>query len=492
MSRDVSPSAHRDSNAVGVRVVVVGGSAAGSLSALMLARSGHDVTIVEREDLAPAGTVEDAAAGAFRASAPQIVQPHAVLPACREIVRERLPDVYENLLDAGVLEAPMTSHVPPGITDRGGLQGDELFPLVMTRRSTVDWVLARATSAEPRVQLRYRTPVIGLVADPGDPPRVRGVRTPDGELPADLVVDATGRRTQVDRWLGGIGARSSDLAHAECGLAYYSRQYRVRDTAPPGPLTTGALMGLDEFVAGIWGGDNGAMQLALAPLATDRRFAPARSPEVFTRVLRTVPLFSAWLDALDPVTDVHVMGGLHNTLRRLVVDGAPVALGLYAVGDSVCTTNPTFGRGLSMAAHCAADLTDALAAHPDDPHARSLAMDHAVTEHLAPWYADQVANDTAWVAMLRHSVEGAPAPPTPPADRLVLGRLRAAAQVDALAFRALWRVTSMVGRPDDVYDDPALVAHVRAVLAAAGPPPRPPQPTRAELEAALAGCGPRA
>lgn len=469
-----------------MRIVIVGGSAAGSLSALMLARAGHEVVVVEREDLAPTANVEAAAAGAFRASAPQIVQPHIVLAACREILRERLPDVYKALLDAGVLEAPLVSQMPAGITDRDSLPGDEPFTMLMTRRATVDWVLARAATAEPRVRLRYRTPVTGLVADPGDPPVVRGVRTPHGELRADLVVDATGRRTPVDRWLDDIGARPSDLAQAECGLAYFSRQYRVRDTTPPGPLTTRVVMALDEFVAGIWGGDNGTMQLALCPLATDRRFTPARRPEVFTAVLRTVPLYAAWLDALEPITDVHVMGGLHNTLRRLVVDGTPVALGLHAVGDAVCTTNPTFGRGLSMTAHSVADLADFLTAHPDDPHAQALAMERSVSEHIAPWYADQAANDAVWVALLRHAVEGTPAPPTPPPDRLGFGQLRAAAQTDAVAFRALWQVMGMVGKPADVYENPTLVAHVRAVLAA-GPPPRPPQPTRAELEAALAG-----
>jgi hypothetical protein len=39
------------------------------------------------------------------------------------------------------------------------------------------------------------------------------------------------------------------------------------------------------------------------------------------------------------------MAGLHNTMRRLVAGGAPVVTGLHAVGDSVCTTNPTQGRG---------------------------------------------------------------------------------------------------------------------------------------------------
>jgi hypothetical protein len=46
------------------------------------------------------------------------------------------------------------------------------------------------------------------------------------------------------------------------------------------------------------------------------------------------------------------------TLRRLVVDGVPVVTGLHAVGDSVCTTNPTLGRGLSLALQGAVDPLD--------------------------------------------------------------------------------------------------------------------------------------
>jgi hypothetical protein len=45
-------------------------------------------------------------------------------------------------------------------------------------------------------------------------------------------------------------------------------------------------------------------------------------------MLRTIPAFAAWLDVMEPITGVFAMGGLHNTLRRLVADGAPVATGL--------------------------------------------------------------------------------------------------------------------------------------------------------------------
>lgn len=468
-----------------MRIVVVGGSAAGLWTAVLLARAGHDVVVVERDDLRPAADVETAAAGAFRASAPQIVQPHVLLPACRDVLHERSPDLYKSLLDAGVVEAPLAGQMPPGITDRAGLPGDEWFTLLMTRRATVDWVLARAAAAEPNILLRYGTPVTGLVADPGDPPRVRGVRTRGETVRADLVVDAAGRRSPVDRWLAGIGARPATTERAECGLAYYGRQYRARTGALPGPLTTRLIMALDEFVAGIWGGDNGTMQLAIAPLATDRRFTVARHPETFTAILRSVPFYAAWLDCLDPISDVCVMGGLHNTLRRLVVDGTPAVLGLHAVGDTVCTTNPTFARGLGMAARTVAGVVDAVDAHPDDLRAQAVAVDRVVAERIAPWYADQAVNDAGSVGVLRHVVDGTAPPAPPPPERLVFGQLRAAAQTDAVAFRALWRVMGMVGRPSDVYDDPVLTEHVHRVLAAA-PLPRPAQPTRAQLVRALA------
>lgn len=81
--------------------------------------------------------------------------------------------------------------------------------------------------------------VTGLLATPGRPAHVTGVRTDRGERAADLVVDATGRRSALDAWLADIHARPTVTHWAECGVAYYSRHYRlVAQRELPGLPTT--------------------------------------------------------------------------------------------------------------------------------------------------------------------------------------------------------------------------------------------------------------
>ena len=470
-----------------MRVIVVGGSAAGQFTALLLARAGHEAVLLDRDPVEPACDIE-AAASAFRPAVPQFVQPHIVLPRCRLLLRQVLPDVYDALLAAGAGEATLASAMPPTLSDRAGQLGDEEYTSVATRRSTFDWVLRRAVAGQPGIQAQGGVRAIGLLTRPGSPPRVVGCATTGGEYAADLVVDATGRRSAIDSWLQNTGARRSWTVQAECGLAYYSRHYRFRpDAVLPGPETTRVVLSLSEFTTGIWGSDNHTMFLAICPLIEDKRFRRVTDPGVFTAVANTVPVLARWLPVMDPISGIYPMGGLHNSMRRLAVDGVPVATGLAAVGDSVCTTNPTFGRGLALALQGATDLAELLDEYGEDEMGLAQALDNFVTRHVEPFYLDQAANDGRRLAELRHTLFGAPAPETTPLeDRVTFAALRAAMPFDAIVFRAFWRVMGMLAKPDDVYTDPDVATRTQDVLRSLDTSPAMTQPTRAQLEAALA------
>jgi 2-polyprenyl-6-methoxyphenol hydroxylase-like FAD-dependent oxidoreductase len=218
--------------------VVIGASAAGCSAALLLARAGHEVLVVEKDRLELAPDIESAARSAFRSTAPHIVQPHILMARCRQLLIEHLPDVYQDLLGAGVVEAAIATQMPPTLADTAPRPGDEQLTMMMTRRSTFDWVLQRAMVAQPGITMRHGVTVTGLIAVPDEVPHITGARTSEGDRPADLVIDAAGRRSPIDHWLKTIGAHASASSWAECGVAYFSRHYRLReDRVPPGSLT---------------------------------------------------------------------------------------------------------------------------------------------------------------------------------------------------------------------------------------------------------------
>ncbi|MGW0232190.1 NAD(P)/FAD-dependent oxidoreductase [Actinopolymorpha singaporensis] len=480
-----------------MRIAVVGGSLSGLLAATLLGRRGHEVIVLDRDDVAPAGDPEAAAATAFRAGAPQIVQLHVLRPLGRLPVREHLPDVYAGWLDAGVVEHSLVQQMPPTLADRSPRPGDDELAMLLFRRSTIDWVIRRTVAAEPDVTVRSGVRVTGLTATAGDPPRVTGVTTDAGPVGADLVLDASGRRTRIDHWLRGIGARPTEVTAAECGVSYYTRYYRLRPAATlPGPPATVVNLPMRRFMLAMFGCDHDTVGLCLVPPAEDRAFKAVRDPAAFTAVARTVPQAAAWLDVMDPETDVYPMGDLHNTLRRLVVDGTPVASGILAVGDSLCTTNPTFARGIAFALQEVIHLAGAVGEYPVEELTK--VMDELTSTRIEPWFADQAAIDAARLAALRRELRGTPAGPAESAEsewaagavegadgRVDLTSLRQAAGFDPELFRAHVRLLGMLTPAEEVLADPAVVRRVREILGSVGRPPLP-DPSDDELAAALA------
>jgi 2-polyprenyl-6-methoxyphenol hydroxylase-like FAD-dependent oxidoreductase len=411
----------------------------------------------------------------------------------------RAPDVRDALLAAGATELRFTDHLPPTLTDRSPRPGDDDLVAIACRRTTFEWVLRRAVLAQPGVVLRHGVVAEGVVAagGPGGVPRVVGLQVQDsGEprrptqvLDADLVVDARGPRSSSDDWLAAIDAAAVLEELHESGIVYFSRFYRLAADAEQ-PETTGPVAGDLGYVKfAVFVGDNRTFSITFAVDANDDALRRALAHEDgFEAAAHAIPVTAPWRDAgrSGPITEVHVMAGLRNRYRPLVVDGEPIVTSFVAAGDAAVCTNPLYGRGCSLALVHAYGLADTLAEQPDDPvtFAREFA---AFTEcELVPWFRSAVVQD------LPPPEPGTTAAEDPRAfmQEVFNEGLLPALRTSPVVYRAFLRWFNLLASPAALMNDGEVVA---AVLAAyEGRHDRPPEPPlgpdRATFEAAIAAA----
>lgn len=456
-------------------VVVVGGSIAGSFTALTLARAGHAVTLLERDDLA-AGE---------RPGAPHVFQSHSFIARCVHALRSAAPDVLQESLDVGASLIRGADHLPPWISDRGSGAADDDCVTLACRRPVFDALLARTVASEPGVTV-VRAAARGLLTEAGDPPRVLGVVTDAGPVLGDVVVDASGRRSLVARWVQEAGGRVDEGAQAPCGNIYLTRFYAAHDGATvPGMMRGfGEAIDLGFMIAVAFRGDAGTWSISLQLEDDDVPMRRAKETAAFDAVIAKTSLARLADPAIgSPTTPVHVMAGLVNRLRRLVVEGRPGVLGLVQVGDSVCITNPTFGRGMAFSLGMALRLRECLAAHDDDGDL-ALAYDATHDVDVLPWFRNALVQDVATRGRWRAELYGEPAV-VPDPHAVDWRDLFRAALRDRTAFDAMSQAANLLITPEDALRRSG--AALAAVRADNWMPPFPPAPSRAELLSAVGG-----
>jgi 2-polyprenyl-6-methoxyphenol hydroxylase-like FAD-dependent oxidoreductase len=430
-----------------MRSVIVGAGPTGLYTAVALARRGHQVTVIDRDPGPGHGQWRD------RKGVMQFHHPHHFRQQVADALLAEMPEVWHGLLAAGAVPARLPGQ--PGVP--AGLH---------CRRVTFERVLRSAAEAEPGVRLRTGH-VDEVCCERG---RATGVKVGGRQVDADLVIDAGGRAGRLTRALRG------PAAGGDCGIAYVSRQYQMLPGAAAGPVNApfGVMETYPGYVVAVFIHDNQIISALIARASTDRPLAALRTRAAFDAATRAVPALAAWTDPgrSRPITPVLPGGRLYNSYQGQLNGAGRVALdGLIYAGDSVCTTNPAAGRGVTTSLQQARQLIGLLGEHGRDFTSCSVAFDHWCAGHIKPWFDDHVY----WDADLIRRWSGQDVDLTRP---LPPDLIMAAAQADPEIAKAAGPYQAMLALPSSL---DAVQARAQDIYATGWHPPKPPGPTRDEL-----------
>jgi 2-polyprenyl-6-methoxyphenol hydroxylase-like FAD-dependent oxidoreductase len=471
-------------------VIVVGGGPIGLASAMLLARDGHDVTVLEKDaQAAPANPLEEWLDWQ-RPGVAQFRQAHAMHARFRHLLDAEFPDIRDDLLASGGRRVSIMSGFLNMLEDNSSRPGDEKFETITARRPIVESAFARAAESTPGVKVIRGVSVAGPIDGKQavhDIPHVAGLRTKDGhDYVGDLVIDASGRKSVFDEWVVGLGGRAPIEEKSDLGFAYYTRHYQCRDGFEP-ELRRAPVTILSTFQTVSVPTDNETWVVAIIAMAGDKPMKAIRDNEVWERLVRSVPHLSHWIEG-DPLHDVHAMAGTADRYRRFVVEGAPVVTGMIAVGDSWACTNPTAGRGISVGLGHAIALRDAARSYFDDPLRLATAFDEVTEEKFTPWFRQQIDRDRGRVATITAAIEGRELPKpdlSNPVARMQLAFTTAAAH-DPEVARGFAEMLSVLCLPQEFMARPGMAEKVMAV-AEGREPPETPGPNREQTLKILSG-----
>lgn len=340
-----------------MKVIVIGASVAGLVAARALTDFSESVLIVDRD------TPPDAAVP--RKGVPQGRHVHGVLAGGLDVLKSFFPGILDDLISEGSHVVDTAQDVLWFNNGAWRLRCKCNVTACIQTRPLLELHIRRRIAKFPNVRPLYGHSATGLQMDPTKM-RVTGVRVvaEGGEgsvLPADLIVDCSGRGSKIPAWLEANGRNKPSTTVITVNVGYSTQYFRGPNNTDLGwhaMLVLGQPPKVTRLGAGFFvEGDE--LQLTLGGLFRDYppddeqgflKFAESLEHPGLYQAIRSATPSSAISTYRFPAHVWHHYDRVKDLPWNLLV-----------MGDALCSFNPIYGQGMAVAAQEAEVLQRCLA-----------------------------------------------------------------------------------------------------------------------------------